>query len=70
MNDLARAWAEINLSAIRHNLSVVRSHIDPAAEVLAVIKANAYGHGALKISRALSDHVEYIGVASLAEAVE
>ena len=69
MNDLARAWAEIDLSAIRHNLSVARSHIDPAAEVLAVIKADAYGHGALEISRALSDHVEYFGVASLAEAV-
>ncbi|MEX1119662.1 MAG: alanine racemase [Terrimicrobiaceae bacterium] len=69
MNDLSRTWAEIDLGAIRHNLSVARSHIDPASEVLAVIKANAYGHGALEVSRALGEQVDLLGVANLAEAV-
>jgi alanine racemase len=68
MNDLARTWAEVDLGAIRHNLQAARSHIDPSAEVLAVIKANAYGHGALEISRALRNQVEYLGVANIAEA--
>ncbi len=69
MHDLARTWAEIDLGAIRSNLSVARSLIDPAAEILAVIKTNAYGHGALQVSRALGDQVDYLGVANLAEAV-
>lgn len=68
MNDLARTWAEVDLGAIRHNLQAARSHIDPATEILAVIKANAYGHGALEISRALGHHVEYLGVANISEA--
>ncbi len=69
MNDLARTWAEIDLSAIRHNLAAARSQVDPASEILGVIKANAYGHGALEVSRALGDQVDYLGVANLAEAV-
>ncbi len=69
MNDLARTWAEIDLNAIRHNLQAARSRIDPGSEVLAVIKANAYGHGALEVSRALGMQIDYLGVANLAEAV-
>ena len=46
--------ATINLSALRHNLGVVRRHA-PRSRVLAVIKANAYGHGAERVARALAD---------------
>lgn len=45
--------ARIDLSALQHNLSVVRRHV-PACRVWAVIKANAYGHGALRVAHALA----------------
>ncbi len=45
--------ATINLGALRHNLAVARRHA-PASRVLAVVKANAYGHGLLRVVRALS----------------
>lgn len=48
------ALVTIDLAALRHNLSVVRS-VAPASKVLAVIKANAYGHGLLQVAKALSD---------------
>lgn len=48
----AAAYAEINLDAVRHNLYKVRQ-CAPKAKVMAVIKANAYGHGMLRIARAL-----------------
>lgn len=46
------AYAVINLDAVQHNLSVVRSYA-PNAKVMAVIKANGYGHGLLRIAEAL-----------------
>ncbi len=56
MNQLINpaAYAEINLAAVRHNLAKVRSHA-PQAKVMAVVKANAYGHGLLRIAQALGD---------------
>jgi len=44
--------ATINLNALRHNLSVVRAHA-PTARIFSVIKANAYGHGLLRVAHAL-----------------
>ncbi len=61
------AVAEINLSAIQHNLKVVRKHA-PNSKVLAMLKANAYGHGTTEIATALAD-ADAFGVARLSEAV-
>ncbi|MCY3568023.1 MAG: alanine racemase [Chloroflexi bacterium] len=47
----ATSWAEIDLSAVRHNVSLLASMVEPAA-VAAVVKADAYGHGAVNVSRA------------------
>jgi len=44
--------AEIDLAAIRHNIRRSRAVVGPAAKLVAVVKANAYGHGAVKVSRA------------------
>jgi alanine racemase len=44
--------AEINLAAIRHNIVQIRNRIGPQAKLVAVVKANAYGHGAVQVSRA------------------
>jgi len=41
------SWTEINLDAIAFNVSRLRRHIGPAVEVIAVVKVNAYGHGAV-----------------------
>lgn len=44
--------AEIDLAAIRHNVAQIRAKIDSATKLVAVVKANAYGHGAVKVSQA------------------
>ena len=61
------AWAEINVKALSHNLSIVRQHAGNA-QVLAILKANAYGHGLSRIATEL-DGVDAIGVARLDEAL-
>lgn len=63
----AAVEAHINLTALRHNLQRVRQSA-PGARVMAVIKANGYGHGMLEIARALHD-VDGFAVARLEEAL-
>ncbi len=63
-----RCWAEIDLSAIRHNAGVVRDKIGVGPGILAVVKANAYGHGSTEVAAALADLVELFGVANVEEA--
>jgi len=68
-NDLT--WAEINLSALRHNLEMVRSRLTSRTKIMIVVKANAYGHGAVTVSRSLVDcGVDAIAVATVCEAAE
>jgi len=62
------AWAEIDLAALRHNLNIVR-RAAPSSHIVAVIKANAYGHGIVRTAKALSD-TDAFGVASIDEAVQ
>jgi alanine racemase len=66
--DDVRSWAEIDLSAIRHNASIVREKIGPRAGILAVVKANAYGHGSAPVAAALAEIVDLFGVANVEEA--
>src|SRR5208282_5271829 len=47
-------WAEVSLGALLHNLKVIRRHIGKERKILAVVKANAYGLGAVPISKALA----------------
>ena len=62
------AEARIDLSAIRSNLSSVREAAGEAA-VLAVVKADAYGHGRAEVARALAPGADYLGAAQLGEAL-
>ncbi len=65
-----RAWIEIDHAAIRSNLKVIRGVADNA-QVIAVVKANGYGHGAVPVARTLvADGVERLAVATIGEAVE
>lgn len=67
---LSAAVAEVDLSALTHNLDVVRRYVAPGAEVLAVVKANAYGHGLPGTALHLeSQGVRWFGVATPAEAL-
>ena len=69
MKERYRCWAEIDRNALRHNAKVVRDRIG-LAEVLAVVKANAYGHGLVGVAEALADDVQLFGVANLEEAIQ
>jgi len=68
MKETLRCWAEIDRDALRHNAKVVRQRIG-SAEMLAVVKANAYGHGLLGVAQTLADDAQLFGVANLEEAV-
>jgi len=61
--------ARIDLGALRHNVGVARQ-LAPASHLMAVVKANAYGHGAVTISRALAPVVDALAVACIEEAEE
>jgi alanine racemase len=65
-----RCWAEIERSALRHNAQVARERIDPSTALLAVVKANGYGHGMVEVATVLRDQADLFGVANLQEALE
>jgi alanine racemase len=63
-----RAWVEVDHGAIRHNLDVIRRTAGPDKQVIAVVKANAYGHGDVEVSRTLLEAgAERLAVATLGE---
>jgi len=64
-----RCWAEIDQDALRHNAAVVRERLGPDVQLLAVVKANAYGHGMVGVAKALALDAQIFGVANLEEAV-
>lgn len=65
------AWAEINLNALEHNYRAIKSCIKGDARLCAVVKADAYGHGALEAAKAaLSEGAEYLAVATISEGIE
>ena len=69
MNSKAyRSWAEIDQGALRHNAEVVRKRVGPDVELLAVVKANGYGHGMVSVAKALAQNAHFFGVANLEEA--
>lgn len=63
--------AEIRLSALRHNVHAIRALFPQGVGLLCIVKANAYGHGALPVARALeADGARMLGVATVEEGVE
>jgi alanine racemase len=64
-------WAEIDLDALTANFHVVKNHVGPGVKVMAVVKANAYGHGAVECARHLErDGANWFGVALPEEGIE
>lgn len=63
-------WAEVSLAALRQNFRTVQKHVGAGVTVCAVVKADAYGHGAVECSRALeAEGAKWLGVTSLDEAI-
>jgi len=68
VNEKKRCWAEIDVDALRGNVAVARQLGGGRAGIMAIVKANAYGHGLMEVAAALSGGVEMFGVANVAEA--
>ncbi|MFC2156923.1 alanine racemase [Acidobacteriota bacterium] len=68
---LLKTWAEIDLSALRSNIRYLRAKLQSHIKVMAVVKCNAYGHGAAEVSReSIKMGVDALGVSSLFEGIE
>lgn len=64
-------WVEVSLSALKHNLAQVRGLLPPSVKVMAVVKANAYGHGAVETAKVFVEAgAEYLGVTTFEEGLE
>lgn len=64
-------WAEINVDALRHNFREIKQHVAKGCKLCGVVKANAYGHGAIPYAKYLiKEGVDYLAVARIDEAVE
>jgi alanine racemase len=68
MNPVSRCWAEISSSALRHNFAFLRGSLPASIRIMAVVKADAYGHSANIVVPCLSEEADAFGVANLAEA--
>jgi alanine racemase len=66
-----RAWVEIDLGALAHNVRQIKRSLSAQTELMAVVKADAYGHGAVTIARAaLQCGANWLGVATIPEGIE
>ena len=66
-----RAWVEIDLAAIAHNVTQIKRLLQKQTDLMAVVKADAYGHGAIAIAQAaLQAGATWLGVATIPEGIE
>ncbi len=66
-----RAWVEINLEALSENVLSLKKLISPHTQLMAVVKADAYGHGAVKVAQiTLESGASWLGVATVPEGIE
>ncbi|MBQ5565760.1 MAG: alanine racemase, partial [Clostridia bacterium] len=70
-NYFKRTWAEVNLNRVEHNFRVIKSQVASDTQVCCVIKADAYGHGAIELSQ-LYERIgaDFFAVSNLEEALE
>jgi len=65
-----RAWVEVDLTAIRSNVQTIRRLLGPSTQLMSVVKADGYGHGAVAVARtALSAGASWLAVATLDEGI-
>lgn len=65
-----RAYAKVNLEAIIHNFNQLRASLEDNVKTMAVVKADAYGHGSIEVAKALQSRADYFAVATLSEGIE
>ncbi len=65
-----RTFARIDLDALEHNVNELKGCLGEGVRAMAVVKANAYGHGSVRVSQFLEDKVDYFAVACIEEAIE
>lgn len=66
----SRCWADIDLSKIQHNVKEIQKMIPSSTKIMAIVKANAYGHGDIEVAKELQKQgVDFFGVSSVDEAV-
>ena len=66
-----KTWVEVDLDVVEHNVKTIRSALTGNAKVMAVVKADAYGHGMTEVATvALESGAEWLGVTTLEEAME
>ena len=69
-HDYHRSFACIDLDAIKSNFDSLKSRVPSSVKTMAVVKANAYGHGAVRVAKALEKKADYFAVAVIEEAIE
>lgn len=69
MKKYRRIWVEVDLDALHHNLNEAK-RVSKGAKILAVVKADGYGHGAVEIAKELHEEADYFGVALIDEALQ
>ena len=66
-----RAFAEINLTNFNHNINIIKNMLDDNCEIVGVVKANAYGHGAVEVASYFeSIGIKHFAVACISEGIE
>lgn len=66
-----RTWAEVSLDAVAHNIKQIRKITNPSAQIMAVVKADAYGHGFMEVAKTLLDNgADRLAVATLREGAQ
>ena len=70
MSEYYRVCAQIDLSAVRKNIEAIRASVRPDCKLMAVLKADGYGHGAVPIAKRIDDIADAYGMAIVEEAVE
>jgi alanine racemase len=66
-----RAWIEVDLSAIKYNVQQLKSLLTDSTELMAIVKADAYGHGAIEVSQvAIAAGATWLGVATIPEGIQ
>ena len=68
--DLCRSCVCVDLDAIRHNFDALKALLDPSVKVLSIVKADAYGHGAVAVAKALESRTDFFAVSAVSEGVE
>ena len=70
MQEFYRCYATVSLETIKNNILNIRKHLPKGTSLMAVLKADAYGHGAVKVGKYIEKYIDRAGVATVEEGVE